>query len=108
MQSSHFGNDAAPSDGEGGSALSAALDTRRKRARFRAWHRGTREMDLIMGRFADREMATLSETDLALFEALLEERESDVFAWVTGKAPVPPAYAGPLLSRLSTHQVGAS
>ncbi|HMO31090.1 succinate dehydrogenase assembly factor 2, partial [Enterovirga sp.] len=39
----------------------ADLDPRRKRALFRAWHRGMREMDIVMGRFADREMATLSE-----------------------------------------------
>ncbi|MBV9076120.1 MAG: succinate dehydrogenase assembly factor 2 [Methylobacteriaceae bacterium] len=79
-----------------------ALDPRRKRARFRAWHRGTRELDLIMGRFADREIATLPEAELDLFEALLEEAEPDVFAWVTGTKPAPDRFAGPLIERLAT------
>jgi antitoxin CptB len=64
-----------------------SLDPRRKRALFRAWHRGTREMDLVMGRFADREIGTMSEGDLALFEQLLDLPEADVFGWVTGQAP---------------------
>lgn len=76
------------------------LDPRRKRARFRAWHRGTREMDLVMGRFADRELATLSEPELEEFERLMEEPDPQVYAWVTERASPPAAFDTPLLARL--------
>jgi antitoxin CptB len=67
---------------------SADLDPRRRRALFRAWHRGTREADLLLGRFADAYIATLSEADLAAFEALMEVPDGDLFAWVAGLEPV--------------------
>ncbi len=81
-----------------GSARSSdGLDPRRRRALFRAWHRGTREMDLLLGRFADAYIEALSEADLAHFEALMEVPDRDLFAWVTGREPVaancqPPLY----------------
>lgn len=70
---------------------SADLDARRRRALFRAWHRGMREMDLVLGRFADREIATLSPEELAQFEALLEVPDGELLKWVTGEAPAPEA-----------------
>jgi antitoxin CptB len=69
---------------------SEGLDARRRRLLFRAWHRGTREMDLIMGRFADAMIAELSEAELDAFERLAEQPEPDVYAWITGDRPVPP------------------
>ena len=76
-----------------GSARSSnGLDPRRRRALFRAWHRGTREMDLLLGRFADAHIGTLSEADLAGFEALMEVPDRVLFAWVTGREPVPANY----------------
>jgi antitoxin CptB len=78
----------------------AGLDPRRKRAWWRAWHRGTREMDLIMGRFADREIGTLDEAELALFEDFLERDESEVFGWVTGRTPLPDGAERELVDRL--------
>jgi antitoxin CptB len=79
-----------------------ALDPRRKAARFRAWHRGTREMDLVMGRFADREIETLPEEELALFERLLDLTEADVFAWITGAVPPPDGIDPAFIARLGT------
>lgn len=76
------------------------LVVRRKRACFRAWHRGTRELDLIMGRFADREIGSLDGDDLDRFERLMEEPEGDLYAWVTGLAPPPAEFDTPLLRRL--------
>ncbi len=75
---------------------SDGLDPRRRRALFRAWHRGTREMDLLLGRFADAYIGDLSEPDLADFEALMEVPDRDLFAWVTGREPVAGNYATPL------------
>lgn len=80
------------------------LDTRRKRALFRAWHRGIREMDLVMGRFADREIASLSEAELDVFERLMEEPDQVVYGWLIGRAPTPPAFDTPLLARLRLYE----
>lgn len=64
-------------------------EVRRKRLRFRSWHRGTREMDLLLGRFADAHLATMDSDQLDLYEALLLESDPDLYAWITGKAAVP-------------------
>jgi antitoxin CptB len=69
---------------------SDGLDPRRRKLLFRSWHRGMREMDLIMGRFADSALAELSEAELAEFERLIELSDRDLLAWVTGEVAVPP------------------
>lgn len=76
------------------------LDERRKRLTFRAWRRGFREMDLILGGFADAHSAVLDEPALAAFERLLEVADDDVYAWIIGTAPAPPEHDTPLLARL--------
>ena len=94
-----------PSSHSGATAdRGATLDPRRKRALFRAWHRGIREMDLIMGRFADGEIGGLAERELALFEQLLELPDADVFAWVSGQAPVPAGIDGDFIARLRIYR----
>jgi antitoxin CptB len=80
----------------------AELDVRRRKILFRAWHRGMREMDLIMGRFADAEIATLSEEDLAEFERLIEVLDRDLLGWITGEATTPENYDTPLFRRLKS------
>ncbi len=88
-----------------GTRLSTAdLDPRRRRALFRAWHRGTREMDLLMGRFADTLLPDISDADLDRFEALIEVPDRDLFDWIAGKTPVPGNYASPLFERLVAFQ----
>ncbi|MCA1952905.1 MAG: succinate dehydrogenase assembly factor 2 [Hyphomicrobiales bacterium] len=74
------------------SRTSADLDPRRKRILFRAWHRGTREMDLLMGRYVESAVAALAEPELAILEALIEVPDRDLFAWLTGAEPVPENY----------------
>ncbi|MBD3728088.1 MAG: succinate dehydrogenase assembly factor 2 [Sphingomonadales bacterium] len=64
------------------------------RARFRAWHRGTREADFMIGGFFDRYHAAWGEAELAWFEALLEEEDVDIMAWALGQAAVPDGFAG--------------
>ena len=76
------------------------LPTRLARARFRAWHRGTREADLMIGGFFDRHHLTWTEADLAWFEALLEEDDVDVMAWAMGVRPAPHQFHGTLLQAL--------
>ena len=67
---------------------------RLKRLRLRSWRRGTKEMDLILGPFADRRAADMSEDALALYEALLEENDQDLYRWVAGTAKPPAAFSG--------------
>lgn len=84
----------------GSSRSSADLDPRRKRILFRAWHRGIREMDLIMGKFCDAHIAGMNETDLAAFELLIEVPDRDLFAWLTGAESTPVNYDTPVWQRL--------
>ncbi|HEY6023813.1 MAG TPA: succinate dehydrogenase assembly factor 2 [Pseudolabrys sp.] len=69
---------------------SEGLDARRRRLLFRCWHRGIREMDLVLGRFADAQLATLSEAELAELEGWLEIPDQQIFAWVNGMEAPPP------------------
>lgn len=73
---------------------------RLKRLRFRAWHRGTRESDYMMGCFFDRFHAQWGESELDWFEALLNEEDPDVLAWAMGTEPPPARYAGALMDAL--------
>lgn len=75
-------------------------DIRLKRLRFRAWHRGTKEADLLIGGFFDRFAAGWSAEEIDWFEALLEEQDVDIMAWAIGTQPVPPRWQGPLMERL--------
>jgi len=84
----------------GSTRSSGGLDDRRKRLLFRCWHRGTREMDLILGRFADSEISALSDADLVELERLLEVPDPDLYAALTGDAPLAPEYASTLFDRI--------
>lgn len=66
--------------------MTQGLDVRRKRLRFRAWHRGTKEADLILGRFADRYLDAFDEDELVEFEALLDRPDPEIFDWVAGRS----------------------
>lgn len=79
---------------------SADLDPRRRRALVRAWRRGMREMDLLLGGFADKHIAALSDEELAAFEALLEVSDTTLLPWMTGEKVVPPQYDTELFSRV--------
>jgi antitoxin CptB len=67
------------------------LEIRRKRLRFRSWHRGTREMDLLIGRFADTHLDGFDATQIARFEGLLNQEDPDLYNWMTGRAAPPAA-----------------
>ncbi len=78
----------------------SGLDVRRRRLLFRAWHRGTREMDLLMGRFCDSELARLPDGELDDLERLMEAPDRDVFSWLTGELATPGNYDTPVFRRL--------
>ena len=75
---------------------------RLKRLRFRAWHRGTKEADLLVGGFFDAHSTAWSDADIAWFEALCEEQDVDIMAWAMGAQPVPDEWQGPMMTSLAT------
>ena len=85
---------------------SAGLSSRQRKALYRAWHRGMRETDLILGSFADAEISALSEAELAQFEILLDQTDSDILAWVTGNSSVPPGLDTKLFRTIKARQTG--
>ena len=84
----------------GSTRSSGGLDDRRKRLLFRCWHRGTREMDLILGRFADAAIVSLSDDELAEFERLIEVPDPDLYAALTGDRPLAAEYDTALFARI--------
>ena len=81
-------------------SLEGGLEARRKKLKFRSWHRGTREMDLILGPFADRAVDALTGEELDQYERLLDIPDTEFFEFVTGNSPVPQALDCPLLQRI--------
>ena len=87
---------------------SEGLDERRRRLLFRCWHRGIREMDLVFGRFADANLASLSDGDLDELERWLDVPDQQMFAWVNGMEPAPADYDTGLFRRLRAFHDGST
>ena len=87
-----------------GTILSTAnLDPRRRKMLFRAWHRGMREMDILMGQFADAKLPEMADADLDAFEELMEAPDPEIFKWLTDALPVPAEYDTPLFHKLKSY-----
>ena len=74
--------------------------TRLKRLRFRAWHRGTKEADMMIGGFFDRYAAGWGEAEIMWFETLMDEEDVEIMAWAIGTLPVPERWQGAMMERL--------
>jgi len=85
----------------GSTLTSALLDERRRKILFRAWRRGLREMDLVMGQFADANLNTMSSAELNEFEALLNLPDPQVLAWIMGSEPIPAEFDTALFARMA-------
>ena len=85
-----------------GERSSEGLDGRRKRLLFRCRHRGIREMDLVLGRFADAHLVTLTDDELDELERWLEVPDQRIFAWINGSEPMPAEFDTALFKRLRT------
>ena len=72
-------------------------DTRLKKLKYRAWHRGFREADLILGPFAEKHVANLTAAQLDAFEVLLDQPDQDLYEWIVEKAVTPPEFDGELM-----------
>ncbi|WP_260922933.1 succinate dehydrogenase assembly factor 2 [Novosphingobium sp. 9] len=76
------------------------LSPRFARIKFRAWHRGTREADYMIGCYFDRFHADWTEAETTLFEELIEEEDVEIMAWALGTEQVPEKYRGPMMARM--------
>ena len=76
------------------------LDYRLRRLHFRAWHRGTREADYMIGGYFDRYSSEWGEAEVAWFEALIDEDDVDIMAWALGTLDVPDEYRGELMAAM--------
>jgi antitoxin CptB len=72
-------------------------DTRIKQLRYRAWRRGFREHDFLMGTYADTKLAQQDDAGLDAFEALLDQADWDVYYWIVGQKPVPQAFQSAIM-----------
>ncbi|MGB3811031.1 MAG: succinate dehydrogenase assembly factor 2 [Parvibaculum sp.] len=77
-------------------------DARLRRLKFRSWHRGIKEMDLILGHFADVVVPTLTPAEIDKYEELIEVEDTSLYNWVTGREKTPPEFDTPLLDRIRT------
>ena len=86
-------------------AAGEELSMRRRRLRYRAWHRGTKEMDLVLGPFADAHLERLDTPELDRLEALMDEEDTDLLKWVMGQEPVPPDADAALLHTIIAYRL---
>lgn len=73
--------------------MTETAEARLKRMRMRSWRRGTKEMDLILGPWADERLETLDAATLALYDQMLEENDQDLYLWASGAQQSPAIYA---------------
>jgi antitoxin CptB len=83
-------------------------EIRKRRVQFRAWHRGTREMDLLLGRFTDAHIGSMSKDEIASLEALMELPDPDIYNWIIGAAVPSEGMDTPLLHKIRDFHLGTS
>lgn len=81
------------------------IEQHKKRARYRAWHRGILEMDQILGAFADARLPGFEMDELTRFERLMEQSDTDLLAWITGVVPIPSGVDAEMVERIKAHQI---
>lgn len=84
------------------------IGKKRKRLIYRSWHRGTREMDLLMGSFADRYVPEFSPAELSQYEDILGYSDPDLYNWISGREECPSGLAGPVMKKLLGHSYNES
>jgi len=82
------------------SGLAELRENRVKRLRMRAWHRGIKEMDLILGQWADTHLDSADDATLDMFETVMAEADHDLYQWVSGQSE-PPVSLAPFIARLA-------
>jgi len=87
--------------------MTDTLDIQRKRLRIRAWRRGFKEADLILGRFCDEHVDAMDGAALDAFERLLDQQDQDLYGWIIGRTETPAEFDGPVMQALKTFRVDA-
>ncbi len=87
---------------EGDIVKGESIEIRRKRLKFRSWHRGIKEADILLGSFADQFLEQMNETELDDYENLLREADSDLVAWITNDRPPPAEYDNNVMQMLKS------
>ncbi len=82
-----------------------SIDARLKRIKFRAWHRGTKEMDLLLGSFVDKSLSNLTELDLDELERIIECNDIDLYSWISGREPIPTEINSAMMNELKAHSL---
>lgn len=85
--------------------MSETRDIRLKRIRIRCWRRGTKEMDLLFGRYADEALTALTDDDLDAFEALMDENDNDLYLWISAAEAAPEQHTGALRRVQEFHNI---
>jgi antitoxin CptB len=83
--------------------IGVTTNKRRARLYYQSWHRGTREMDLLLGSFADAHLNAFTPEQLDRYEALLEQSDPDLYDWITGKQAPPPEMTHDVMQLLASH-----
>jgi len=83
---------------------SADLDPRRRRILYRCWHRGIREMDLVLGQFAEENISDLSDEQLDELEIIMDEEDQDLVQMVTGAQAIPEKFQTPLFAKIISYR----
>lgn len=78
-------------------------DARLRKLSFRAWRRGFKEADIILGNFADDHLSILSADELDVFERLLEVPDQDLYGWIIERDPTPPEWQGEIMNKLNDY-----
>ena len=81
------------------------LSMRRRRLRYRAWHRGTKEMDLVLGPFCDAHLDSYGPPELDRLETLMDEEDTELLKWVMGQEPVPADTDSDLLQTIIAYRL---
>ncbi len=80
--------------------MQETAENRIKRLKMRSMRRGIKEMDIILDAFATQNLDAMSDDDLTLYDALLDENDQDLYQWVTGQIPAPSPFEA-LMARIS-------
>ncbi len=84
------------------------LDEERRRLLYRAMHRGFKEADIVVGQFAQANLAGMSDDELSEFTRLLDVPDQELYAWVIGRHPAPDNFNGPVLQKMQAFDVSAA
>ena len=84
------------------------ISKQRKKMLYRCWHRGTQEMDLILGHFANQHLEKYNQSELNRFEKLMDEQDTDLLAWILGQQPIPSDVDAELINQLREFQLSRS